>query len=53
MGAVEEIMYVVCVSITKGTCGDECDLASTLCEYDMRKSDLFILCWARVRRVSR
>ena len=30
---------------------DGCDLASTLCKYDLRKGDLFILSWARVRRV--
>ena len=33
--------------------GDECDLASTLCMYDLRKGDLFVLSWARVRRVRR
>ena len=31
--------------------GDGCDLASTLCKYDLRKGDLFVLSWARVRRV--
>ena len=30
-----------------------CDLASTLCEYDLRKGDLFVLSWAMVRRVRR
>ena len=25
-----------------------CDLASTLCKYDIRKGDLFGLSWARV-----
>ena len=34
-----------------GNSGDGCDLASTLCRYDLRKSDLFDLSWARVRRV--
>ena len=29
------------------------DLASTLCKYDLRKEDLFVLSWARVRRVRR
>ena len=33
--------------------GDGCDLASTLCKYDLRKGDLFVLSWARVRRVMR
>ena len=26
-------------------------MASTLCRYDLRKGDLFVLSWARVRRV--
>ena len=26
---------------------------STLCKYDLRKGDLFVLSWARVRRVRR
>ena len=26
-------------------------MASTLCKYDLRKGDLFVLGWARVRRV--
>ena len=28
-------------------------MASILCKYDMRKGDLFVLSWARVRRVRR
>ena len=48
MGAVEEIM---CVSGTKGGSGDGCILASTLCKYTLRKGGLFVLSWARVRRV--
>ena len=32
---------------------DGCDLASTLCKYDLRKDDLFVLRWPRVRRVMR
>ena len=36
-----------------GHIGDGCDLASTLCKYDLRKGDLFVLGWARVRRVMR
>ena len=35
----------------RGHSGDVCDLASTLCKYDLRKGDLFV--WARVRRVRR
>ena len=34
MGAVEEMMCVVCVG---GHSGDGCDLASTLSKYDLRK----------------
>ena len=33
--------------------GDGCVLASTLCKYDLRKGYLFVLSWARVRRVRR
>ena len=28
-----------------------CVLSSTLCNYDLRKGDLFVLIWAMVRRV--
>ena len=46
-----------CVScvwvLQKGHSGDGCNLASTLCKYDLRKGDLFVLSWARVRRVRR
>ena len=51
MGAVEQMMGVVCVGVTDGYSGDGCDLVSTLCKYDFRKGDLFVLSWARVRRV--
>ena len=30
-----------------------CVLASTLCIYDLRKGDLFVLSWARMRQVRR
>ena len=44
-----------CVScvymLQRGHSGDGCDLASALCKYDLRKEDLFVLSWARVRRV--
>ena len=33
--------------------GNGCDLASTLCRNDSRNGDLFVLSWARVRRVTR
>ena len=39
--------------LQRGHSGDECDLASTLCKYDLRKGDLFVLSWARVKRVRR
>ena len=34
--------------LQKGNIGDGCDLASTLCTYDLRKGDLFVLGWARM-----
>ena len=45
VGAVEEMMCVVCVSVTEGHSGNGYDLASTLCK--------FVLSWARARRVRR
>ena len=39
--------------LQRGYNGDGCDLAFTLCKYDLRKGDLFVLSWARVRRVRR
>ena len=33
--------------------GDGCVLVSTLCKYDLRKGGVFVLSWARVRRVMR
>ena len=39
-----------CGPPTRGHSGDGCVLA-TLCKYDLRKGDLFVLSWARVRRV--
>ena len=45
---------MLCVWVLqKGHSGDGCDLASTLCKYDLRKGALFVLSWARVRRVRR
>ena len=35
--------------LQRGHSGDACVLASTLCKYDLRKGDLFVLNWARVR----
>ena len=34
---------------SRGHSGDGCDLASTLCKYDLRNGDLFVLIWTRVR----
>ena len=49
-----KIWCVSCVWVLqRGHSGDLCDLASTLCKYDLRKGDLFVLRWARVRRVRR
>ena len=39
--------------LQRGHSGDGCVMASTLCKYDLRKGDLFVLSWARVRRVRR
>ena len=39
--------------LQRGHSGDGCDLASTLCRYDLRKGDLFVLSWTRVRQVRR
>ena len=48
MGTVEEMMCVVCVIGGGGHSGDGCDLASTLCKYDLRKGDLMVLRLARM-----
>ena len=37
----------------RGNSGDGCDLASTLCKYDLRKGDLSVLGWERLRRMRR
>ena len=37
--------------LQRGHSGDGCDLASTLCKYDLRKGDLFVVSCAMVRRV--
>ena len=39
--------------LQRGHSGDGCVLVSTLCKYDLRMEDLFVLCWTRVRRVRR
>ena len=40
----------VCL-LQRGHSGDGCDVVSTLCKYDLKLSDLFVLCWTMVRRV--
>ena len=35
----------------RGNSGDGCDLASTLCKYDLIIVYLFVLSWVRVRRI--
>ena len=43
---------MVCVRVLqRGNSGDGCVLASTLCKYTLKKGDLFVLNWARERRV--
>ena len=37
--------------LQRGHSIDRCEFPSTLCKYDLRKGDLFVLSWARVRRV--
>ena len=39
--------------LQRGYNGDGCDLGWTVCKYDLRKGDLFVLSWARVQRVRR
>ena len=42
----------MCVSVLqKGPFGKVCVFASTLCTYDLKKGDLFVLSCAMVRRV--
>ena len=53
MGAIEEMVCVVVWMLQRGHSGDGCELASTLCKYDLRKGDLFVLSWAKVQRVRR
>ena len=35
----------------RGNSGDGYNLAWTLCKYDLRKGELFVLSWAMVRRL--
>ena len=49
-----ELLKRLCMWVLqRGYSGDGCDLASTLCKYDLMKGDLFVLGRTRVRRVRR
>ena len=50
MGAVKEMSCAW--MLQRGHSGDGCVLVSALCKYDLRKGDLFVRSWERVRRVS-
>ena len=39
--------------LQRGHSSDGCDLVSTLCKSNLKKGNLFVLSWARVRRVRR
>ena len=41
---------MLCV-LQKGHSDGRCDLEWTLCKYDLRKGNLFVLGWASVRQV--
>ena len=43
----------MCRVCERGHSGHGCVLASTLCKYDLRKGDLFVLSWTRVQLVRR
>ena len=50
MAAVEAMMCVVWVyALTVGYSDDGCDLALTLCRYDLRKGDIFVQSLERVQ----
>ena len=53
VGTVEEMMCVVCVSVTEGAWWWRIWFGTDLCKYDLRMGNLFVLSWARVRRVRR
>ena len=53
MGAVEKMTCLMCLNVTKGHSNDGYNSGSTLCKYDLRKGDLFVLSWTTVRRVRR
>ena len=48
------MMCVMCVSVTEGHSGDGCDLASTLCKYDLRWGSIFsklLMCGGGARSI--
>ena len=45
-------MCRVCECYKRGNSGDGCDLASTLCKYNLRMGDLFVLCATRRLRIT-
>ena len=47
---VAQIIKVIVPGRRFGKSCDGCNLVSTLCEYDLRKGDLFVLSWARMRQ---
>ena len=47
-------LCVLCMRVLqRGHIGDGSDLTSTLCKYDLRKGDLFVLSWTMVRQMRR
>ena len=50
VGSTNPVVTMWCVW---GHSGDGCVLVSSLCKYDLRKGDLFVLSWARLQRVMR
>ena len=47
-------LKILCVCVLQlWHSGDGCELASTLCMYDLRKGYLLVQSWAMVRRVKR
>ena len=51
--AVEQVVCVTYLCFPEGTWqyGEVCVFTSTLCKYNLKKGDLLVLSWARVRRV--
>ena len=43
----------MCECYKEGHSGDGSDLVSTLCKYDLRKGNLYVMSWESVRRMKR